>query len=234
MPSQFYKPKPLTHKLTKRLLAYATVAGAAAGVSSPAAAEIVYTPAHAKINTDLYLDLNHDGIGDFHIHSSYFSGIGHLSVFPMVQGNRIASTQEPCLNPTHNAAALRLGDMIGPGVALLAKANCMAMDTSGYITGPWGEVKNRYLGFAFVIDGKEHFGWARLSTNIFAFDSTTDILGYAYETIPNKPIVAGDEGQSEETSTAPSLGALALGNSGLAVWRTKETSLNEVLTGDGK
>jgi len=216
--------RPLSLRVTTRLLAYATAAGAAATCATRAQAEIVYTPAHAKINTDFYLDLNHDGIGDFHIHSSYFSGIGHLSVFPMVQGNRIASTNEACLNPTHNAAALHLGDLIGPGLALLPTANCMAMDTSGYITGPWTEVKDRYLGFAFVIDGKEHFGWARLSTNYFAFDSTADILGYAYETVPGKPIIAGDEGgDTTEVAAQPaSLGALAIGAYGLSTWRRND------------
>jgi hypothetical protein len=69
---------------------------------------------------------------------------------------------------------------------------------------------------------------------------TATITGYAYETIPNKAILAGQtKGTDEENSlvqpnpisrTAParapaSLGALALGAPGLSIWRRDETDL---------
>ncbi|MGD0987816.1 MAG: hypothetical protein ABR874_08400 [Candidatus Sulfotelmatobacter sp.] len=82
--------------------------------------------------------------------------------------------------------------------------------------GPWFLKQDHYLGFAFNIDGKEHFGWARLSLGRFVFDHTATITGYAYETVPGKAIIAGDEGNSGEVSTASAtLGALALGAPGL-------------------
>ena len=69
------QPQALNQHLAKRLLAYAAMAGAGIAAStSPATAEIVYTPTHKNIDMDFYLDLNHDGIGDFHIHSYYLSG----------------------------------------------------------------------------------------------------------------------------------------------------------------
>jgi hypothetical protein len=45
------------------------------------------------------------------------------------------------------------------------------------------------------------------------------ILGYAYETVPGKPIVAGDEGNTTDASVEPTLGALALGAPALDLWR---------------
>ena len=82
---------------------------------------------------------------------------------------------------------------------------------SGYFgaNGPWVGLENHYLGLAFVIDGKTHFGWARLSVNGYYCPC---IGGYAYETEPGKAIIAGDEGSSANAEIVPgSLGALALG-----------------------
>jgi hypothetical protein len=61
------------------------------------------------------------------------------------------------------------------------------------------------------------------------------LTGYAYETIPNKPIIAGKtEGPYDGTAEAPNasvpepssehamLGMLALGEPGLSIWRREE------------
>ena len=55
-------------------------------------------------------------------------------------------------------------------------------------TRPWAGVTNRYLGFKFLIDGQVHYGWARVSVPDI-YDVV--VTGYAYETIPNKPIIEG-------------------------------------------
>jgi hypothetical protein len=75
------------------------------------------------------------------------------------------------------------------------------------------KVKNRYLGVMFKIKGKIHYGWARLSVQVqFPLTITATLTGYAYETIPNKAIIAGKtkgpEDTAEQTATR---GRLALG-----------------------
>jgi hypothetical protein len=91
---------------------------------------------------------------------------------------------------------------------------------TSYYQGAWVNIKDRYLGFAFKIGEKIHFGWARLSTQHFCYECTAVIQGYAYETIPGKPIVAGDEGNVTEASLEPAgLGMLALGAPGVSLWR---------------
>ena len=65
--------------------------------------------------------------------------------------------------------------------------------------GQWADggqgVKNRYLGIKFMSGGRSHFGWARIAITIGdpkrAVISRVVLTGYAYETIPNKPIIAG-------------------------------------------
>ena len=66
-----------------------------------------------------------------------------------------------------------------------------------------------------------HYGWIRFSVRpFFCVGCMAQLEGFAYETIPNKSIVAGDQGDSDEAAVQPaSLGALALGAPGLAVWR---------------
>jgi hypothetical protein len=81
-------------------------------------------------------------------------------------------------------------------------------------------------------ESKVHYGWVRV---INSFTHAT-ITAYAYETIPNKPILAGAITEDDETSLlGPSvaippplqpatLGHLALGAAGLAAWRREEES----------
>jgi hypothetical protein len=79
---------------------------------------------------------------------------------------------------------------------------------------PWNNVKQAYLGLKFVIKGKTHFGWARLKVSVdpLKLSITAILTGYAYETTPGKPIIAGaTKGPDEQ---AGSLGALAAGAAG--------------------
>jgi hypothetical protein len=213
MPAKFDEPKTLNHQLSKRLLTYAAMAGAGmAALASNADAEIVYTPTHNSVNQDFYIDLNHDGINDFHIHSYYLSGYAFLQVLPVIPINKISAVHKGCLSG-YGAAPLLRGALIGPGLDFAANGTCMAeKNFSSQSIGPWLGLQDRYLGFEFYIGGQKHFAWARMSVEQFAFDNTGRILGYAYETIPGKPIIAGDQGNATNVSLEPgTLGALALG-----------------------
>jgi len=211
-------PKNLAPRLTKRLVAYATVAGAAgiAASASLAEAEVVYTPVHSRVEQDFPIDLNHDGINDFHVTSYDFSGSGELAVYPLVEGNRVIYTPEVCHDEAGGAAALHEGGIIGANRDFSAEANCMAYGFRSSINvsnGAWAHAKNLYLGFAFVIEGKQHFGWARLSFGQFSFQELGIITGYAYETTPGTAIIAGDEGNTNAANdSGATLGELALGS----------------------
>ena len=88
-----------------------------------------------------------------------------------------------------------------------------SVNTYGRVTGYWTDVKNRYLGFKFQIKEKTHDGWARLNVRA-NFDSNKIgvLTGYAYETIPNKPIITGKtKGPDVITLEPGSLGVLAGG-----------------------
>ena len=114
----------------------------------------------------------------------------------------------------------------------------MAASGTEYATvGPWLNVDCRYLGLKFFIKGHVHYGWARFNVTAGDGKITATLTGYAYETIPNKPIIAGKtkgpgDASVEESSAAPSrptsqpatLGLLALGSHGLSIWRREDVA----------
>lgn len=67
---------------------------------------------------------------------------------------------------------------------------------SSFVSGKWLNKKSRYLGLKFVIKNEIHYGWARATvkqTSKRRGDTsiTAKLTGYAYETIPDKPILTG-------------------------------------------
>jgi hypothetical protein len=227
-------PSNLSPSSQRRLASYALAAGAAGvGVLASAGqlqAEIVYTPTQTKIHQNgqtfgFQLDLNGDGITDFELANWVFGAEGWNLVHGAVTGNHVVGSGI-------YAFALAPGANIGPAGPFAhpprsAEATSMARwsDFSNFLSshGPWKNTRNRYLGFKFLINGAVHFGWARLSV-----DTDTMLLtGYAYETVANKAIVAGQtSGSDQATSATPAppvtgatLGRLAQGAAGLFAWR---------------
>jgi hypothetical protein len=257
-PSRSRNSANLSDSVQQQLNKYALAAGAAGvgalALGQAAEAKIVYTPTHTSIgpNQTIPLDLNHDGVVDFGLIDKYqrsspygFDHTGILSVVPPGQANKIAGYTR---FTHHYASALLFGVSIGPNAQFTPGPKIMAttfIDTgrarefSAYCNGPWAKASDRYLGLEFLIEGEPHFGWARLSvrcdyarTRVFA-----QLTGYAYETVANQPIDAGNTiGPEEESSLPPdaafpapvpqpaALGVLALGSPGLSLWRREESA----------
>jgi hypothetical protein len=238
-------PSQLSGSLLHRLNLYAvaaTAAGVASAASTPSAeAKIVYTPANIPIIVNggfVELDLNHDGINDFQFNNVYGNQNSTLNVAAAQKPNRAWAVSCTADGPLYCAAALPNGTKVGPHNFQAGHTNLgMAFYHGGSVPsafGRWLEVKQAYLGLRFVIKGKTHFGRARIRMGGHSkpgFAAT--ITGYAYETVPNKPIITGKtkgsekDGGSEKLSptsiAAPTreparLGLLALGSLGLSIW----------------
>jgi len=162
-------------------------------------ARIIYTKAHQNIGTNgvFPLDLNHDGIIDFLIQergTSHFSGSGYNGLWAKeAAGNAVEGGNGL-------AAALKKGSPINSRQTFAKSSSSFGEIMIGFgcngdgscsTQGEWSNVKNRYLGLKFQIDGKTHFGWARLSVDVVQKKITATLTGYAYETAPNKGIGAG-------------------------------------------
>jgi hypothetical protein len=221
-----------------RLSAYAQVASAA-GVSvlalaAASEAKVVYTETNQVTNSGfpLYIDLNHDGIKDFLLRTSFYVGSSGLVVGLNAAGYRNADNLVAGRRLSHSgyffsaASALPAGARIGPKgnfsvpLPFLAEELFNGVGSQNSDLGPWAGkgkgVTDRYLGLKFVVDGEVHYGWARLSVTLGhhrQFDDVSGTLtGYAYETVPDKPIIAGQiTGPDVITVQPETLGGLALG-----------------------
>jgi hypothetical protein len=230
---------PLSTTLDKKLVAYAAAVGTTCVwtlVTPPGAeAKVVYTPANRAIsfNGKSVIDLNNDHIADF-----VFSGggLGNIStgwVRPLNSNNHVVAAS----GGTYWAAVLPAGAEVGPGDDFVGHKAVMvgACDCSGniYYFGPWLNATNQYLGLEITINGQHHFGWARLTVDAKGAPTLT---GYAYETVAGKAIVTGatssaeTDAKSDQAGNAsshvgppslgtPSLGLLARGAQGIAIWR---------------
>jgi hypothetical protein len=209
--------KSISNQLNSYALA-ATAAGVGAlALSQPAEAKIVYTKALVKIETDkpFNLDLNHDGITDFRLLNSNNGTSGDLAV--RVPYANLVWEQSKSQFHRQFAAAARAGDQIGVGSNQFISSGgpfYMADANEAGSGGPWKNVKNRFLGLRFIIKGKNHYGWARLNVTITNHEVRALLTGYAYETIANKPIIAGKtKGPDVITVQPATLGHLARGAS---------------------
>jgi len=213
-PGGSHTPVRLPASLDQQLNWYA-LAASAAGVSllalaSPLEAKIVYTKTYQVIGSNgIYgLDLNHDGTMDFIIRDRVsFAYTGLFLSAREAFGNAVEGSNA-------EAAALIKGAPIGPGQHFIVAASSYAGERMAVATctveggcrtsGPWVNVTDRYLGLKFQISGKTHYGWARLKVAAGNSQVTAKLTGYAYETISNKTIRAGQtSGNADASQSEP-------------------------------
>jgi hypothetical protein len=176
----------------------------------------------------VFLDLNHDGINDFTF--SNFMTASSSRVFLWVKdghpGNAISSTGAG--SSVAFASALPAGKVIGPN-GKFVKGDQRQMDNNDgpgpKCEGPWIQARELYLGLEFVIKGEIHFGWARLNVNCGPERvNKARLTGYAYETVANKAILAGDMGPDASADDPGTLGNLARGAAAIFGGRDQQTT----------
>ncbi len=238
----------LSNSVHHQLNLYALAASAAGvgllALSQPAEAQIVFTPAHVRLptNQDFFLDLNNDGISDFKFRVSTYDEDCRLGqakscwivdgaelwLFPLATGNAVVG-QPPYVS------ALAGGARIGPrqpfNLSYRGTMGDVRQSAFGlHYSGPWADsgktVNAHYVGVKIVVNGETHYGWARFNVRIFRQPESKIyalLTGYAYETVPNKPILAGQSKTPDVIAPAPvSLGHLAAGASAIPAWRPEK------------
>ena len=185
-----------------------------------AQAEIVFHPADIGISFGTYnLDLNSDGITDFTIASA--AG-GRCSFFN--QHTQVLLTETPASGNGAIVGPLNLGDEIGPNQTFDASDAVMSGHDINYDSqtrkcvtragfGPWLGKKG-YLGLSLQVNGQTYFGWALLRSPISGGRGT--LLGYAYETIPGRAILAGETTYIWFTPALLNFGRVPLGDTASA------------------
>jgi hypothetical protein len=167
-------------------------------------AQIVYTdlnPDSTIIYTNRYhLDLNDDGVDDFTLTVSF----GSARCGAECQGHRSEARVSPAggsLNAiindvTNYPRALDSLSVINDSASkwsastsqILAEVNCL--DCGGDYYGNWTTTDDKYLGLKLISGTNTYYGWMRLSVTVSL--AYMVVSGYAYNSIPNKPIRAGE------------------------------------------
>jgi hypothetical protein len=253
----------ISQRLNMYALGAAAAGVGVLALAPPSEAKIVYTRADVSLGYGVTgLDLDNDGRADFEFCRSLFISTGtykHPYSCPSARprsrkivrppdevGSALSIYPHGGKNNTHNriwgtskgAFALPRGVCVGPKINFTPGGQDMATWISSFgssgLLGPWANVQRRYLALKFLIKGRVHYGWARLTVlNNHGLAAT--LTGYAYETIPGKSIRTGQTKGPEDvvegpdaTLTAPSpkpasLGLLAIGAPGLFIWRRRES-----------
>jgi len=208
-------------------------------LTQAAEAKIVYTQAHKYIapKSTVPLDLNHDGVADFSFRNNTWSATwsfgGSLWIDPAGSKNEVVVTPNSAY-----ASALPPGFKIGSQARFSPRPKIMARTSflggAGARVGAgcgeglsWPNGLSCFLGLEFSIRGKTHYGWARLKVRYQnnPYVVSAWLTGYAYETCPNKAIIAGKtKGPDVVTAQPGGLGRLARGSAGLAAGRQNEST----------
>jgi hypothetical protein len=219
--------------LDRRLSAYCIAAGCA-GVGAAALAQtgsthaIQYFPASIELlslerSFQLFpIDIDRNGVTDFNFTlggSAYSSRSGQNATYSGAVGWSRLPAGAGALN-----RMLSKGQEIGPSetfgsheVLLESRWREHRGQTSANCSGLYAGSSKPYIGIKFVMHGDTHYGWIRLGGMQCAGHGSVQgyVTGYAYNTVANAPIQAGQIRSGETTSDMRgSLGMLSLGSAG--------------------
>jgi hypothetical protein len=250
-PTQTTLPETTDHRLRLYALAASAAGVSMLALAQPAKGEVIVTEKTIPIPISSYyfpppkpvlISLNNNSINDFYflLYSfAYHSFRIDLTVRPL-EGGAVAGSWNG--KDSSSAFALRHGAKVGPSAHFSSRGQANIERAQGFdassiysrkLYGKWGGNADRFLGVRFLINGETHYGWVRLTVTTEPRGFSATITGYAYETIANKTIVAGPPStaagvqlqQNDGSLGSPVLGMLALGASGLSMWRRDETLL---------
>jgi len=230
-------PAKLSDLLHYRLNMYALAASAAGvgalALAQPSEAKIIYKPIHKVIPPNSSYGLGLPGGNAFQFQNTTGTGttIGSARVWwdqlwvdapGGIQSGGVVGGSGTGRYPSW-ASDLSKGVTIGSDRHWVREgqmaAETLYKTTGGRhwyrFSGPWPNAKNGFLGLKFNIGRDAHYGWARLNVKVHGYHMTAILTGWAYESRPNKPIIAGKEHGADDASQPGAqpgtLGRLALG-----------------------
>jgi hypothetical protein len=201
--------------LLLKLLNGYSLAAAAAGMgvmacAPPVYAAVVYTPVNVSlfVGGPMYdLDLNGDGVTDFELRDLRLFG---SAAFLYIKSNSVMISLGQF--PYALAAGARIGSSRRFAPGNFPNGRVVEDVNQSSSVGYWGNVANHYVGLKFKINGQTHYGWMRMNLEVKVQKPPflrVRVTGYAYETVPNQRIVAG---QTKSAGSDGSLGSLARGS----------------------
>ena len=175
--------------------------------SASANAQIVYTDVIPDstmldnfpigLNTKNYnLDLDNNANDDFILTAYYgpsiLGGTPSMVYASPLNGNALKDT----LTTGNVPIPLQLNAVIDSNLLLQQSWQTSGSHTlreSGGIgpVGLWNNLSDYYLGLRLLQSGQTYYGWVRLRVNVTGSYASVIVRDYAYNSIPNQPILAG-------------------------------------------
>jgi len=220
----------LLHKLSSYSLAATACGVGILALTIPCNAEIVYTSTQIamRLFSKTDIDIDKDGVPDLRF-TNYetYGGLSWETSYPLNLSG-FGKSKMVGLGRTYPEFVARFdagvpvgpelfkGDSIGEGNIYRHVHNFASYTDS--TEGFWrGRVNDKYVALKFLINGETHYGWMRLTTR--GRLNGAILTGYAYETVPNKPILTGQTSSDIGQLPSPTLGQLARGATQGSAWR---------------
>lgn len=150
-------------------------------------------PIHSSCTVPI--DLNNDGVTDFTL-SQYYNltcgGIGQCTLYGGATVTPITGNGVIDRTKSGWAAALNPGAQIGSNQRFDGRGSILWNGAEQHSLGNWMNAGVHYLGLVFQINGRPHYGWARLSVVGGMVGITTMMTGYAYEARAGKSLRAAE------------------------------------------
>ncbi len=227
--------KPL---LDRQLTVYALAATAYFG-GGPAIAkgEVVYTSVkqfgEGKIGAAALvpIDLNHDGMVDFTMVGVELSAFGtlaylHTAVLYIEADGAGQGVPFGSVVFRPEAQAFKVGQKIGPSLDFVTLGRgglvlglITTFEGAGSHFGNFYNQRNQFLALKLPLNGETYYGWARVNVKVVNENFVFELVDYAYQDTPNKPILAGEGIPQANADLAPSLGLLTYGSDAIPAWR---------------
>jgi hypothetical protein len=220
----------LDEAMERRMLLYVLAAGATLAGASSAQAQPVFTRSDFVLslgNGHLAIDINNDGTTDFLLIDHCVSTTSCFGSVNMdVKGYGQNGVVQRGTGHFQDAAALTIGAQIGPGVAFRPLGVMLygSIFSGTHSFGPFAHTGTRFLGVGLSINGQVHYGWIGFR-KVDKF--TAKLIGWAYETQANTPILAGQgikESDALNSAEPASLELLAAGHVAVADWRRRAST----------
>ena len=150
---------------------------------------------------------------------TFISTGAYVGVFPASSLSGVIGVRRDQFG-ANDALPLAAGQPIGPGAAGYewfadpAFGSDLSATYDGGAEGPlqiglFNGLESAYLGLQFQEGGQTYYGWARVGVPYTGMNAVW-LYDYAYETVPNTPILAGEGAVPEPTTISLFLLATAL------------------------
>jgi hypothetical protein len=192
----------MNQKTTKKLAAYSALAAGVVALTGNADAQITYVDINPdqsyNADSQVDIDLNSDGINDFSLFieagKAYTGGpVNDIRLSPGSNNMALGSVSGSFFYPfaLDLNAQINAAQTVWNGTANGAMLTMAWKYTAGGSYGNWLTAADKYIGVRFMVGSNVYYGWIRLDVTCNASGITVVYKDYAYNTVAEQGILAG-------------------------------------------